>query len=57
MELVHSSDEVFKDFLTFIVLPAQDGSTHTRIQQLDMLRHLVSLFFVNISDDDWINCR
>ena len=29
----------------------------SRQQQLDMLRNLVSLFFVQIGDEDWINSR
>jgi len=28
-----------------------------RRQQLDLLRNLVSLFFVQVGDDDWINSR
>ena len=33
------------------------GSSYTRKQRLDLLSNLVSLFYVDIADDDWVNSR
>ena len=58
MQLVRSDDTLFKKFLDYVMVPQQlEQSIAVQKQRTDMLRHLVSLFFVNISDDDWINGR
>lgn len=33
------------------------GEKHTPEQKCDLLRNLVSLLYVDMAEDDWINCR
>ena len=62
-ENLYSNDDIFKRFLAHVFNPLMNpssgisSSSLARKQRLDLLRHLVSLFFVNAGDDDWINCR
>ena len=58
MKLIEGPDKFFKSFLNYIIMPYYTGSDkHTQKQYLQLIRNLVSLFFVKISDDDWINGR
>ena len=53
------SNEVFTKFLNYVFLIGSSDkqiASHTSSERITLLRNLVSLFFVDTGNDDWINC-